>query len=1014
MYFPDTLQNIIDDGHAFIGADNLKTIEVGNSRFSNIEFVIDNDDGSKHLHSMLVLKGSDVYRPRLITYYYGYNKTSAKEKFNILLSNKETTYIENVLVSSYDIGKYAFYNNQYINNLSVACGSNILDSAFEGSSLEKILIYNQDTDDKVVLYKDCFKQCFSVKTICLSGDIYYNNENTRISSVLDILDSTTFKNVEFVNLAKSNIKYIPRKLCYNNISLSTFELSNSNIKFIETSAFYGCSALTQINIPSHTICIERNAFASCNNLLSIIIDQYKEDSPLANQVGLWGINDNTSVFWNTKPVSPPDDPITTIDELSIQYNSNCDPGVVYIDEVSSSEIADYKIKEYSFNNFENLRSKYNNTKYEKILRSWSSHPIENNKIFKENTYISSLINDKVVSIVNNLINIYAFWTEPYFIKFNKKLPDNSQSLSIFGEMPNQTIAIDVPEKLNKNEFYLNWHTFIGWTSSLNSNTVDLSDEEIVYNKAKKFEDFNLYTLWNDTYYVNYHLSNEILSEEFTYNESGTILDGNKILDDLSNKYDCIGWSSLSNSEILYEKNDTVTNVLPVSANNVNLSAQLKPVFWLRFEKNALSDDVEGYMPDQRFIYDKLAKINKNSFSSKNSVFDFWEASNGHKCYDEEIISNLTETPGEIITLCAQWEPYIFKYRYDDTNSVAYLCATYGNPISVDIPETTVKNGREYIVVGIDNTAFYDHRFKTTDDLLYKRCDRISSVTLPNTISVISFNTFHKLSNLTQINTISGTTITFINNSVFSECTSLSDIILPDSVSSIYDYAFYKCKNLLTFKDLKTLKQIGNHAFYDSNLKVLFDDLSNVIDIGEDAFFNCDNIFGLNLKTCEHIGDRAFFDCNNIKNVYLNDVVDINEGNLGNVFSFNYTELENFEINQKNENIKIISEALFLGCENLSNVSLNNSMLSIYDDAFNGCSEISTFDIPSSVTYIGENVFLNASKLSNIIVDENNKYYFSDEGVLYKYVSEEDYDVPDTLSLLLDELSSVLSDLNELF
>lgn len=1036
IYFPDTLQNIIDDGHAFIGADNLKTIEVGNSRFSNIEFVIDNDNSSKHLHSMLILKGSDVYRPRLITYYYGYNKTSTKEKFNILLSNEETTDIENALVSSYDIGKYAFYNNQYINNLSVTCGTNILDSAFEGSSLEKILIYNQYTDDKVVLYKDCFKQCLSVKTICLSGDIYYNNENTRISSILDIFESATFKNVEFVNLANSNIKYIPRKLCYNNISLSTFELSNSNIKFIETSAFYGCSALTQINIPSHTICIERNAFASCNSLLSIIIDQYAEDSPLANQVGLWGINDNTSVFWNTKLAPPPDDPSTTIDELIIQYNSNCDPGITYTDYISNDSEdhninkIDYTIKNYDISNFNTLR----NNKHKRILHTWSSSPIDysyyssfknkylenntnyiddekkefyksdyeniiTNKLFKAGDSLSALIEqNKIVCGANKYVNIYAFWSEPYYIRYNGI--NNLDDVQVIGEMSaEQECAIDVTEKLTENLFACNWHTFTGWSINTDNN-VNFVDKAYISNLTTTPQStINLYTCWNNKYNIELYDNNGEFGTTLPaiYNEYIALCDVYELFNEKQpSAYWCDGWTSAINSNtILYENREDVKNAEPIDKNIARLYAKFTPIYWLSFDKGDISS-VSGSMESISVKYGETYLLSANNFVNNDVVFNGWEtvlSGTTHHYADKAYISNLTNVAGETIYLSAQWLPYKFIYRYDDKNKLAYLCATYGNPTSIDIPRYTIKNGLSYKVVGIDSAAFYNYNIlDTSTNQPYVRCDNIQTITLPDTLSIISENVFQDLINLSNINSLSSTKISTIDNYVFYNCTSLTHIHTPSTLTDVGDYAFANCTNISSFDNISNLRNVGDNAFYNnSNLQIAKDDLSAIINIGESAFANCINLSGVNLIACKLLGNNAFDECLNITKIYIGKDVKMhnNSNNLGYAFNsqLGNTNLKTFEINEENENITIIDDNMFTNCISLSSVLLNNFTTYIGDYSFAQCSSIYSIDIPSSVSYIGDLAFNGASSLSSINVNDENDYYYDISGVLYKKIKE---------------------------
>ena len=58
---------------------------------------------------------------------------------------------------------------------------------------------------------------------------------------------------------------------------------------------------------------------------------------------------------------------------------------------------------------------------------------------------------------------------------------------------------------------------------------------------------------------------------------------------------------------------------------------------------------------------------------------------------------------------------------------------------------------------------------------------------------------------------------------------------------------------------------------------------------------------------------------------------------------------------------------FAGCENLTDVKLNNGLIEIGSFAFEGCSNLIKVDIPSSVERIGDSAFMECSKLANITI-----------------------------------------------
>ena len=81
--------------------------------------------------------------------------------------------------------------------------------------------------------------------------------------------------------------------------------------------------------------------------------------------------------------------------------------------------------------------------------------------------------------------------------------------------------------------------------------------------------------------------------------------------------------------------------------------------------------------------------------------------------------------------------------------------------------------------------------------------------------------------------LSGSTLTGIRNSAFSDCTSLTGITMPANVTSIGNSAFYSCTNLVSITIPSSVTSIGTGAFFscDSLTSVTFEGtiLSNNFD-----------------------------------------------------------------------------------------------------------------------------------------------------------------------------------------
>ncbi|MDR1682777.1 MAG: leucine-rich repeat domain-containing protein [Candidatus Symbiothrix sp.] len=73
---------------------------------------------------------------------------------------------------------------------------------------------------------------------------------------------------------------------------------------------------------------------------------------------------------------------------------------------------------------------------------------------------------------------------------------------------------------------------------------------------------------------------------------------------------------------------------------------------------------------------------------------------------------------------------------------------------------------------------------------------------------------------------------------------------------------------------------------------------------------------------------------------------------------------------------------FADCSNLTEITIPTSVTSIGAYAFAGCSSLTEFTIPASVTSVEAGAFYACSSLTEIIVENENGYYSSGNGVLF--------------------------------
>lgn len=80
-------------------------------------------------------------------------------------------------------------------------------------------------------------------------------------------------------------------------------------------------------------------------------------------------------------------------------------------------------------------------------------------------------------------------------------------------------------------------------------------------------------------------------------------------------------------------------------------------------------------------------------------------------------------------------------------------------------------------------------------------------------------------------------------------------------------------------------------------------------------------------------------------------------------------------------VTAIGNAAFEGSD-ATKINIPETVTSIEEYAFAYCSELTSISIPKNVTNIGNKAFRRCDNLATIEVDNNNKYYLSENGVLY--------------------------------
>lgn len=255
--------------------------------------------------------------------------------------------------------------------------------------------------------------------------------------------------------------------------------------------------------------------------------------------------------------------------------------------------------------------------------------------------------------------------------------------------------------------------------------------------------------------------------------------------------------------------------------------------------------------------------------------------------------------------------------------------------------------------------------------------KLAAFEIPKQVTALKTGCFEN----TNLKTIDLSGIITLDDGIFFNCLSLREIILPETITKIpVDFcqrcqclekinlshvqfigmcAFSGCSNL----DAGNLSaEIDKYAFEGTAVRNL--DIKDISKLDEGVYQNCENLESVTINGDGAIPNGLFSRCKNLKNVTINEGITA----VGDAAFFN-TAVEKIILPST---VIVVRTEAFRDCRQLREVVLNDGLKTISESAFKRTENLSEISIPDSVKHISSGCFA-CSGIKSVKLPENNAF-----------------------------------------
>ena len=254
--------------------------------------------------------------------------------------------------------------------------------------------------------------------------------------------------------------------------------------------------------------------------------------------------------------------------------------------------------------------------------------------------------------------------------------------------------------------------------------------------------------------------------------------------------------------------------------------------------------------------------------------------------------------------------------------------------------------------------FRDGTRGISDHFIYFFGEAVETVTIPDSVRYIGEYAFRGCNNLKVLTMPAGAT----TGKYAFPLDSLETVTLTGSGDmSDYDFPSRYSENPSPFANAENLRavtiadgvtSVGSYAFADCSSLERVTLSDTVSSIGQMSFLNCEKLKSVKIpSSLTMVGDSAFDGCSGLEAVYVADL----ETWCGIVFY------------SLSSNPLFYAHKLYVGGEQLTELTVPSGVTTIGNYAFAGCSGLTSATIPEGVTRIGNHAFSSCEDLKSVTI-----------------------------------------------